>query len=83
MNTKKKRILASFSDIEASDITTVIDDSDEIDMVDINRSSVPLLKSVSLKYQGIEVSYTTLNNPEDFILTLLKQLKEDCHDSSK
>ena len=51
-------------------ITSVIDDDDAI--ADSDASST--LKQVSIKYMGLELSYTTENDPEQHILELCKLL---------
>ena len=51
-------------------ITSVIDDDDAI--ADSDTSST--LKQVSIKYMGLELSYTTENDPEQHILELCKLL---------
>lgn len=51
-------------------ITSVIDDDDAIADSD-TRST---LKQVSIKYMGLELSYTTENDPEQHILELCKLL---------
>ena len=51
-------------------ITSVIDDDDAI--ADSDTSST--LKQVSIKYMGLELSYTTQNDPEQHILELCKLL---------
>lgn len=51
-------------------ITSVIDDDDDI--ADSDTSST--LKQVSIKYMGLELSYTTENDPEQHILELCKLL---------
>lgn len=54
-------------------ITSVIDDDDAI--ADSDTSST--LKQVSIKYMGLELSYTTENDPEQHILELCKLLVGD------
>lgn len=54
-------------------ITSVIDDDDDDDAIaDSDTSST--LKQVSIKYMGLELSYTTENDPEQHILELCKLL---------
>lgn len=52
-------------------ITSVIDDDDDA-IADSDTSST--LKQVSIKYMGLELSYTTENDPEQHILELCKLL---------
>ena len=52
-------------------ITSVIDDDDDA-IADSDTSST--LKQVSIKYMGLELSFTTENDPEQHILELCKLL---------
>lgn len=53
-------------------ITSVIDDDDDDAIADSDTGST--LKQVSIKYMGLELSYTTENDPEQHILELCKLL---------